>query len=153
MNPHLSPFTACTNLVLQATVDQLIQQAAFCSVPSTVSSRSLLASSSGSVLPVDPVPHVEPLASFTCSSLATTASPSVKPSWFLSGANSCSFIQAPAMPATVHVLCTNHLALPLAAFLPTTLQPVVASAQSSIFDDHASPLHLHYLHLSMLCSR
>jgi len=35
--PHLSPFTAHTNM-LQATVDQLIQQAAFCSVPSAVSS-------------------------------------------------------------------------------------------------------------------
>jgi len=61
----------------------------------------------------------------------TTASPPVEPSW------------APVMPATIHALHTHCLASPLAVFLPTTLQPVIASTQSSIFDDCAPPLYLH----------
>jgi len=96
MNPHVSPYTARTNSALQTMVDQLLQQTIFHSV---TMSHSVLS-------PVSTLPS-------SASSLAATASPSVEPSWFLSGANSCSFIQAPVMPATVHVPCTNRLVLPL----------------------------------------
>jgi len=40
-------------------------------------------------------------------------------------------------------LHTQHLASPLAAILPTTLELVVASACSSSSNDHAPLLHLH----------
>jgi len=80
MNPHLSPFTTCTNSVLQAMVDLLIQQAvlrqsssAGSSVPSAVTS---LTANNSNISPVPVIPASAVVPASSSQPLPTPVNPS-----------------------------------------------------------------------------